>query len=244
MRIESDRPLANGGWLHRMDSRVRGPVAPIHVQTTPQAKYTQDDLAVLSDRYERTVLLTGKVMELASILGLPPSSLQAVCCGWDGEAWTFPMRDATGAIVGFRRRLPSGRKLSLAGGHEGLFIPQDRDWVQQTTWIVEGPTDCATLAALGLDVIGRPSCQSAVDMTVLWASPIPGKVDINIIADNDEPGLKGALVLGLRLKRPGRIVRILTMPFPFKDPRDWYFKRGAEAQPATLRYYARQTRPL
>src|SRR5690606_17920160 len=115
----------------------------------------------------------------AELLGLPAleggAALRRLGCGYmvgyRGEAWaTFPMRDGSGRVVGIRRRRVSdGMKLTIKGGHEGLFVamPLADD---QILYVVEGASDtAAAIAALGhSSVIGRPSCNSGNQHLMQW----------------------------------------------------------------------------
>lgn len=71
------------------------------------------------------------------------------------DAWTFPVSDAAGVLTGIRLRLADGRKLSVRGGPEGLFVPADLGQPERLL-IAEGPTDTASLLDLGLAAVGRP----------------------------------------------------------------------------------------
>jgi phage/plasmid primase-like uncharacterized protein len=101
----------------------------------------------------------------AAELGVSMNSLLRLSVGWseDHDAWTFPMRNANGKVVGIRLRRPDGRKVSVTGGHEGLFIPRGRDlYPGEPLLIAEGPTDTAALLDLNFMAIGRPSCTGGV----------------------------------------------------------------------------------
>src|SRR5262249_61220748 len=102
----------------------------------------------------------GRLHQLALSLGLSVTSLSRFGVGWSAghAAWTFPMVDHTGTVLGMRLRLPDGRKLSVRGGKEGLFLPRDFA-AQSPVLIAEGPTDAAALLDLGFPAaLGRPSC--------------------------------------------------------------------------------------
>ena len=173
------------------------------------------ELAKLARDYARQVD-TEALLKFAEGLGLTVDSLQRLSVGWDGEAWTFPMRDSGGEVVGIRRRLPNRRKLSVKGGHGGLFIPIDLP-DSRGLLICEGETDTAALLGLEFAAIGRPSCRGGVRHVTQLAR---GRA-VTIVADRDLPGTQGAARLGgvLRLHCPS--VRIITPPEPLKDARAW-----------------------
>jgi hypothetical protein len=75
--------------------------------------------------------------------------------------FTFPMKDSNGRIVGIRLRLPSGRKLAIKDGKEGLFYPGDLQPGGRLL-AAEGPTDTAALLDLGFSAVGRPSCNGGI----------------------------------------------------------------------------------
>ena len=211
------------GWLHRL--RESAPPATLRrMIRVPVLAAT--DFGAPADKYRRAVR-QADLEHLAAELGLTAASLRRLRIGWDGEAWTFPMVDATGRIVGIRRRLPAGRKLSVPGGHEGLFIPEDMD-SPATLGICEGPTDTAALLDLGFAGIGRPSCTGGTRMIIStlrrWRP-----AETIIFADADEPGQRGATALAsiLRIYCP---VRIVAPPAPHKDVRAFKRARGSRAE--------------
>ena len=223
MRIESRKRLRNGGWLHRLGpgdfrpSRVRCVVLPTVAPAEPAP-----DFAALAARY-RAAVKPEALARLAAELGVSVSALARLHVGHDGEAWAFPMRDAAGRVVGIRRRLPSGRKLSASGGHEGLFIPDGLPDVGPLL-VTEGPTDCAALLGLGFACIGRPSCTGGVAIVCKLAR---GR-DVVIVADSDVYGRRGAEALAVALVLLCRSVRVILPPDGVKDARAW-LQRGATA---------------
>ncbi len=223
MRVESGTATRNGGWLHRLTDDPR----PFRRRVARVAMRTDSDLdfGQLAARYAHAAS-DAAVTALAGQLGVSADSLRRLCVGWDGESWTFPMADATGRVVGIRRRLPSGRKLSGKGGREGLFVPADlSDSVE--LFIAEGPTDCAALLTLGLHAVGRPSCRGGVDQLVRFVrSSRPSSVVI--LADGDAPGHAGAHVLAVVLRLYVASVRVFYPPDGVDDARAWV-KRGATA---------------
>jgi hypothetical protein len=120
-RVESSRRCGEAGFFHRL---ADAPAAPrCHVRRVHQTA-AGPDLGPLAAEY-RVALDAGRLHQLASQLGLSASSLTAVGVGWSAghHAYTFPMHDCDGQTVGIRLRTPAGRKLSVKGGKEGLFLP-------------------------------------------------------------------------------------------------------------------------
>ena len=162
----------------------------------------------------------GHLPGLARDLGVTIEALERLCTGWSGDAWTFPMRDAAGRILGVRLRLPSGRKLAVRGGREGIFYPVDlpTDLTDDTLLVCEGPTDCAAALDLGALAVGRPSCTGGVRHVVeLVQRRRPARVVV--VADDDGPGRRGAEALASTLLPYVRRVQVVTPPA--KDLRAW-----------------------
>jgi 5S rRNA maturation endonuclease (ribonuclease M5) len=152
--------------------------------------------------------------EFARGLSLTVAALRALEVGWDGEAFTLPMRDGQGTIVGIQRRT-SPRKCCVDGSQLGLFLPVGVGTNGcERLLICEGASDCAVLLAWGYEAIGRPNCNARADWLVEWCRPRAYR-QVVIVADNDEPGIRGAHELQRLI--PGALV---IVP-PTKDVRSW-----------------------
>jgi DNA primase len=173
------------------------------------------------------------LLEFALELGLTTESLQRLGIGWLGkeelehhgfrharEAWSFPMRDATGSIVGIRLRLPNGRKLAITGSNNGLFIPSDLPAHSHQLLIAEGESDCAALLDLGFEAIGRPGCENGTRLLIRLVTRIR-PTEIVIVSDGDEPGLRGADKLAAAMRVFCSSVRVIAPPPGVKDARVW-----------------------
>jgi phage/plasmid primase-like uncharacterized protein len=238
-RIESAKPVgaAGSGWWHRLrdDDRRAGQtirrVVPMRQQPQDAAGPDPDagplDFESLAADF-RAAADTAALRGLAVNLGLSPESLQRLRVGWsrNHRAWSFPMRNAAGQVLGIRLRKPNGRKFSVTGGHDGLFLPDDLpDAAGGRLLICEGPTDCAALLDLGFSAVGRPSCTGGGRLLVeLVRHRRPAEVCI--IADGDAPGQRGAGNLAAVLLAYCPAVRIITPPAGIKDARAWK-RRGA-----------------
>lgn len=219
------RRVGEAGWLHRLGTA--GGYVPSQVRTVHvSASVLPPDLTELVRRYARAVRAE-RLDEFATNLGVTVPSLRRLRTGWDGTAWTFPMRSAAGRIIGIRRRLRSGRKLSVKNGREGLFVP-DGLGRPDVLMICEGPTDTAALLDLGFDAIGRPSCTGGTRY-IVGVIQLLAPRSIVIVADADEPGQCGGNALASALAVYCRDVRIITPPQPIKDARDWK-QAGATGQ--------------
>ncbi|MDZ7619604.1 MAG: hypothetical protein U1E05_21605, partial [Patescibacteria group bacterium] len=165
----------------------------------------------------------------AGELGVSSESLRRLGVGYspDRRAWLFPMQTAAGDICGARLRLPSGRKLSIAGGKEGLFIPEGIG--PDTLLLPEGPTDTAALLDLGFSAVGRPSCRGGVGLLVDFCKRLhPGQVVV--VSDADKPGRDGAQALAQRLRAYVPSVRVIEPPAGVKDARAWKQAGAARAE--------------
>jgi len=157
----------------------------------------------------------------ADLLGLPPKSLARLDCGWSvsDRATAWPMRDATGSVIGIRLRCPkTSKKWAVNGSRAGLFIP-DLSCIAGRLFVCEGPTDTAALLSIGLDAVGVPSAGGAADLLAkLVRDRAP--TEVIVMADADGPGRDGAERLAEALL-PMRPVRVVSPPNGVKDARDW-----------------------
>lgn len=190
MRVQSNKPktLQGGevGWLH-----VRGDHPPLRPENPEPPRPVLDVNKILEEwsQFRNGPRLT----ELSVNLGVSVLSLQAleVVHAPYHNTWAFPMRTGDNAYCGIRLRNLKGEKWAQRGSHQGLFIPQMKLSSEQMILIVEGPTDCAAALTMGFYAIGRPSCSGGVDhlRTIIKHKNIRRAV---IVADLDDPGLRGA----------------------------------------------------
>jgi hypothetical protein len=148
---------------------------------------------------------------------------------------------ADGKAVGVRLRLPDGRKLSIRGGKEGLFLPT-RLGSGGRLLIAEGPTDTAALLDLGFAAVGRPSCSGGVGHVVDLVKRL-GTAEAVVVADGDGPGLFGAEKLAARLLAYAPGVRVIAPPRGIMDARAWK-RAGARAADVTAAIEAAEPRRL
>ena len=219
MREQSSRPTKNGGWLHRLkDDTTR------HTRTARVVvRGAGPNMSKLAAEYSARATDT-MVADFARGLGVSVEALRRLGVGWTGNAWSFPMRrEVGGPVFGIRLRCTDGKKLSVRGGKEGLFIPSDLP-VDRGLIVCEGPTDCATLLTLGFAAIGRPSCSGAVRLLTDFCR---GR-DVCVFADDDKQGRVGAAMLALALHLVCPSVRVCTPPGGIGDARAWV-QSGATA---------------
>lgn len=213
----SVKKCGDAGYLHILIDR------PKSQQHRSQRKFTvklndrpDRDFTALQQQYSRQIT-SQQVNNLSQQLGVSTQSLRRLRIGFNGEAYTFPMSDTQGRIIGIRRRFPNGRKISLTGSKTGLFIPTDLD-SSRLLLVCEGGTDTGAALDLGFDAIGRPNCNSKIRMT---AEAAKGRAEIVIIGDNDEAGRCGAKKLADALALHYPSVKIIYPPEGIKDLRQW-----------------------
>ena len=233
MRVESPRPMHNGGWFHGRGSsttehRIYNPKTA--VQLRPHAP----DFDSLMNRWESH--REGELESYAALLGVGQQDLRDlhVCYASEYKAFAFPMRHPDGTITGIRLR-NEFRKWSVKGSHQGLFIPfmAVRRFPVHTVMVVEGPTDTAAGLALGFFTIGRPNNLVGNEMIAEVLNDLPVK-DVIVCYDNDEhidamgklirPGPMGAERLIERLKH--RVTRFVP---PTKDLRSFLTSGGSRS---------------
>ncbi len=216
-RTESGTRCGDAGWLHRLRDDEWDYRWTRTIRAPPAA---ESDFGKLARQFHER-MPNSAMQELAETLGLTEGNLRRLKAGWSAEhkAWTFPMSDANRNVTGIRLRLRNGRKLSVKGSREGLFLPGDLEPNEQLL-VCEGPTDTAALMDLGFQVAGRPSCTGGVKLLCELAKRLETK-SVVCVADNDEPGRNGAerLVSSLVVYCPD--VRIVSPPDRVKDARAW-----------------------
>ena len=116
-------------------------------------------------------------------------------------------------------RLLGGRRLSVKGGKEGLFLPAELSSAGRLL-IAEGPTDTAALLDLGFSAVGRPSCQGGADLLTELVRQREA-AEVVIVADADGAGRSGAEALAAVLLACVKTARVIFPPAEIKDARQW-----------------------
>lgn len=150
----------------------------------------------------------------AGVLRLSPKSLGIIGALFDAEkaALVFPMLNARYQPIGCRFRRRDGKKWSLKGGREGVFM-SGLFRHDKPVFITEGPTDAAALVEAGVvNVLGRPNCSGgALIIRGLLKSP---RTPVVVLSDPDEPGIAGAERLAMSLPNP---CVVLSGPADIRD---------------------------
>ena len=211
MRVQSDRPASNGGWIHRLSDPI-----PAYQRPPPRDDALRPCFNTLW-RGWRAKTDPGLLDDYAKALGVSDQALDdlGAAWGWQYAAWAFPMRDGAGKIDGIRLRANSGRKWAVTGSHQGVFVPVAWPDMPDTALICEGPTDTAAALSLGFLAIGRPSCLGC-ELALIETCKRLAVRRVVIVADNDGPGRDGARKLAATIRFPNK-----TIIPPAKDFRDW-----------------------
>lgn len=208
MRVESSKPMKNGGWLHSGDT-IRGRVV---IPPPPDRPPPIDAASLVSGWRNRTT--PDAIKAFAGSLGVNSDALTQLgaCYAAPYNAWAFPMRDGQGNIVGVRLRDMRGRKWAVRGSKQGVFIPACVP--QDMAFITEGPTDTAAALSIGLFAIGRPSCNCG-GLQIKTNCLRLGIRRVVMVADHDIPGIRGAQKVADEIGLP----YVMFLP-PTKDIRE------------------------
>lgn len=209
-REDNHKRRSEAGWFYKFRRRISVRAMldePVRSALEPEV------VAELAKLGQKEVTHAA-VNSLARSLCLPLWTLGALGIGYDIHKgwWFFPMFDGDRRPVGLRYRLLDGRKYSLKGGREGVFL-SNLKVESDLILLPEGPTDTAAALSLGFRAIGRPSCLTGgafVERLTEGESP----QNVVVIADSDTPGIEGAL----RLR--DRIGGVVISPRDYKDIRE------------------------
>jgi hypothetical protein len=227
-RVESAKRVKEAGWLHRLrDDPWRPSHRAVRLVRLAPAVPPRPDLATLAASY-RAAADPDRLHGLAASLGLSDASLRRLGVGWSAEhrAWSFPMTDPAGTVLGIRLRRPDGFKFAVTGGREGLFLPEGLGNDPTSPLLVcERPTDTAALLDMGFpDVAGRPSCTGGVRHLIDLARR--RSREVVVVGDGDAPGRRGAEDLASVLVAYAPAVRVIVPPCGVKDARQWLAAGG------------------
>jgi len=249
------RPLENRHGRRECKGRTDARSIPARVRPLEDTTENNDGFigeepcgwAARAAQYEQAVS-EKSVAGLSRKWGVSVESLKALGVGFDGAAFTFPMKDGEGRIVGLRRRFRTGEKATADGSKNGLFIPeasslktfrsllcvQGRARVRGSIAhgraegvtpgavqvICEGESDTAAALTLGFAAVGRPGWGACNGEVVKFVGACPVACPC-IVADNDENGRAGAESLSEDLAAAGIPCRVLRPPEGVADLRAW-----------------------
>ncbi len=158
---------------------------------------------------------------------IPLDILDMYCIGWDGQAWTFPMRDDYGSIIGMQRRFVDTTKYCVNGSQLGLFTPICSN---KNVVITEGLSDATVATHLGYFGIGKPSAGFGEQIVRKYLENINYAGTIIIVADNDSAGVASKVKLQIALEEWDTKVIV-----PDTDLRQYYLDNGANTTRALLK---------
>lgn len=264
MRVEQGsfkmEDLGHGlAFFHRIGEAGHDRKIAEHLRPKPEEKPGPPmDLKLLADIAIKQ-LDEERLEDFAISLGLSTAALTRLSVGWleaarlrelgtkcrSFGAWSFPMFDPAGPVNGIRLRTPDGFKYAIAGGSDGLFIPDGLATKGSTLVVCEGPTDTAAVLDMGLEAVGRSSCSGGHEMLRMLVH-LQQPSTVIILHDRDEPSPdadeqeiaskqrardateRGAQRLTEAIRSPRRDVWIIQPPPGIKDARQW-LKTGANA---------------
>ncbi len=210
---EGGKYLGDAGWLHRLTNDPPKPSAP-RVYAHPKADFNAEEV---NNKFRHAV--DPSMLEVQSaLIRVSTLSLKLLGVGYSDEhqAFSFPMRSHTGAIIGIRLRAMDGKKFAVSGSRSGLFIGPKRDGID--LYVCEGPTDAAALIDLDCWVVAKPSCNGGNEELARYVGLHKPK-NIIIVSDRDGPGVAGAERTADILSSKA-VVRVIE-PLAGKDIREW-----------------------
>jgi hypothetical protein len=172
MRVESDRPVQKGGWLHGRGEEFAAAELPQKPEPISDDELERKWSPVADMARARGI---GKLPDLAEQLGVSIYPLVALGVGY-GEVqgrncWTFPEKNARGQVINILRRMADGKKLSCKGARRGLIYSDVSFYGRGPVWIVEGSSDTAAGLTLGMCVVGRPNNAGGATMLAELLEP-------------------------------------------------------------------------
>jgi hypothetical protein len=244
-------PDKSGGTLYAFDDRRNGngqsySHKPARAAAKP-AEPAARDWKAEAERFQ-AAMTPERMQALADATGVPATAWAMLSPGWatreelramkaSGAGWaenypdgayTFPERDGRGRVVGLALRASDGRKGAPAGGKRGLIVPMDFHKRTGPALTAEGASDTATLTALGLRAVGRPSNRSGGEDL---ADLLDG-LDLVVVGENDGkpegswPGRDGAKAVATQLAARWKTeVAWALPPADVKDARAWLLSR-------------------
>lgn len=119
----------------------------------------------------------------------------------DKAVLVFPMFNEKKQPSGARFRRSDGKKYSLKGGQEGVFLSRTFT-PSKPVIITEGPTDASAAVQVGFEnVIGRPNCNGGAGV-IKKLMHGHRSTPIVVITDPDDVGINGATSLAQDMSNP------------------------------------------
>jgi hypothetical protein len=198
MRVESDRPTRNGGWIHSIDGPPpKGPV--VTPDTAPAPDLIEKARAFVTAG--ESGLGAEMIAAFAESRCISVATLRSLRIGWDEKKGTFtlpmlgPVEGGKTGVRGIQRRFPDGTRRTE--GRLGLFVPRNQP-DGGLAIVCEGLTDTASALELGYAAIGLPSAGTGLELAAAWIRRMKRQRAV-VVQDNDDPGERSALKLADRL---------------------------------------------
>jgi len=183
-----------GGWIHKLQPDVIQRVKNVFRRTPKKKplppKHWHDLVAEACD----PAGLKPRYHVLGLQLGLSDNSLERLLVGWlpQYSAWTFPMWDGHGRMIGIRLRGLNGDKWCVPGSFNGIFHPLNVANDEDTLLAIgEGPTENAALLDLDFDAIARPNNLGGLNYLTDFLRA--GRRQVVIMA-HDDPGNASTMI--------------------------------------------------
>jgi len=216
--------IEGSGWLHKFgenpDTKPRFKAVP---------KQLPEHNAVMAEIFNkmRKQISPEEVMSLSKDVGVSEKSLNKLSVGYSNgrDAYAFPMTRKGRRLVGIRYRTRTGSKFAAKGSKQGLFVPSNFSY-EKGVIVCEGPTDTAAMLDLGLNAIGRPSCNSGGLLIKEIAKGLP----VAIISDKDDVGRAGSKKLAELLIKGNKTRVCIIEPKSGKDAREWVHKGATKKE--------------
>lgn len=242
-RVKSKREIGEAGWLHSTgsdcDEFYRAALK------SKRAVREEIDYEGWRIRQQDCVanIRASDAQRLATIWGLPSTSIEALLVGTEGRCWTVPIFDGCGRVVGIRTiDQQTRKKLSVKGSRGGIFIIGKKPTRGDLVVVTEGESDTAAAHAIGFDrVCGRTGSLHARAECRQWCGEGSHVV---IVRDRDsdgavDPGYEGAHLLAESLRAGGgqapASVVVVAPPVGVKDLREWVVRRGCSREAVLLK---------
>lgn len=238
MRVESDKAVESGGWIHKFDGVIATPLDMLN-RTAKPPRIGPDECRKLASRMFNCDGAQSKRTLMSESLGVWSQSLYflGVGVGHDpggSEFSSFPSKDQNGRIIGIVRRYHDGTKKTYPGTTNGLFYTDTWNTLGSPVLIVEGASDVAACITAGVGAIGRPSNTGGMKYLVPLLRGC--EHEIIVVGERDRkspcrnlrcrgcsycwPGQFGAKTVSEQLSgRLGRRIKWLLPPSPHKDVR-------------------------
>lgn len=190
--------------------------------TEGKQRLAHTDWAELGGKYQANIR-RATLKRLARDFGVSADSLARLGVGFDTgvDAFTFPMRNAIGEIVGlrYRPRKDPHSKYAATGSRLGLFVPEGVT-AGAVEVVAEGETDCAAALTVGLGAIGLPGAGQCLGelAALMGQSPVACPC---IVGDQNDAGRASAERTAEALLAAGIPCRVLIPPDPHADLRAW-----------------------